>query len=107
MNLTKDANGNYVLPPFISAGNMSVDGMRVVVNTGITAGQVLVGDFTKGTVYFRKGVDIRLWDQNDTDPIYGLKTITGDMRAVLKIAQPDYYAFCYDAISDITTAIAK
>lgn len=107
MNLQKDANGNYVLPPFISAGNMMIDGMRVVVNTGITAGQVLIGDFTKGTVYFRKGVDIRLWDQNDTDPIYGLKTITGDLRAVLKIAQPDYNAFVYDAISDITTAIAK
>jgi HK97 family phage major capsid protein len=107
MNLQKDDNGNYVLPPFISAGNMVIDGMRVVVNTGITAGQVLVGDFTKGTVYFRKGIDIRLWDQNDTDPIYGLKTITGDMRAVLKIAQPDYYAFVYDAISDITTAIGK
>lgn len=107
MNLQKDANGNYVLPPFIAAGNMVIDGMRVVVNTGITAGQVLVGDFTKGTVYFRKGIDIRLWDQNDTDPLYGLKTITGDMRAVLKIAQPDYYAFVYDAISDITTAIAK
>jgi HK97 family phage major capsid protein len=107
MNLQKDDNGNYVLPPFISAGNMVIDGMRVVVNTGITAGQVLVGDFTKGTVYFRKGIDIRLWDQNDKDPIYGLKTITGDMRAVLKIAQPDYYAFVYDAISDITTAIGK
>ena len=107
MNLTKDANGNYVLPPFISAGGMIVDGMRVVVNTGITAGQILVGDFAKGTVYFRKGVDIRLWDQNDTDPIYGLKTITGDLRAVLKIAQPDYYAFCYDAIADITSAITK
>ena len=107
MNLQKDANGNYVLPPFISAGNMVIDGMRVVVNTGITAGQLLVGDFTKGTVYFRKGIDIRLWDQNDTDPIYGLKTITGDMRAVLKIAQPAYNAFVYDAISDITTAIGS
>jgi HK97 family phage major capsid protein len=105
MNLVKDANGNYVLPPYLAANGMMIDGMRVVVNTGITAGQVLVGDFTKGTVYFRKGIDIRLWDQNDTDPIYGLKTITGDMRAVLKIAQPDYNAFVYDAISDITTAI--
>ena len=107
MNLVKDANNNYVLPPFLSANGMVVDGLQVVVNTGITAGQVLVGDFSKGTVYFRKGVDIRLWDQNDTDPIYGLKTITADMRAVLKIAQPDYYAFVYDEITDITTAITK
>lgn len=107
MNLVKDSNGNYILPPFLSAGGMMIDGMRVVVNTGITAGQVLVGDFTKGTVYFRKGIDIRLWDQNDTDPIYGLKTITADMRAVLKIAQPDYNAFVYDAITDITTAISS
>jgi HK97 family phage major capsid protein len=104
MNLVKDSNNNYVLPPFMSGG-MMIDGLQVVANQGITAGQVLVGDFTKGTVYFRKGIDIRLWDQNDTDPIYGLKTITADMRAVLKIAQPDYYAFVYDAIADIQTAI--
>ena len=104
MNLVKDSNNNYVLPPFWSNG-MLIDGLQVVANQGIDAGQLLVGDFSKGTVYFCKGIDIRVWDQNDTDPIYGLKTITADMRAVLKIAQPDYYAFCYDAISDITTAI--
>lgn len=107
MNLVKDSNNNYVLPPFISSNGMLVDGLQVVVNTGITAGYVLVGDFTKGTVYFRKGIDIRLWDQNDTDPIYGLKTVTADLRAALKISQPDYYAFCYDAISDITSAITE
>ena len=107
MNLTKDANGNYVLPPFITAGGMNVDGMSVVSNTGIAAGKILVGDFTKGTVYFRKGIDIRLWDQNDTDVQYGLKTITADMRATLKVSQPNYYAFVYDDIADIITAISK
>ena len=105
MMFAKDANNNYILPPFLNG--LNVDGVSIVTNSGITAGQVLVGDFTKGTVYFRKGIDIRLWDQNETDPIYGLKTITGDMRATLKLAQPDYYAFCYDAISDITSAISK
>ena len=105
MNLIKDANNNYVLPPFMTANGMMVDGLQVVVNTGITAGQVLVGDFTKGTVFFRKGIDIRLWDQNSDNPIYGLKTITGNMRAALRIKTPDYNAFVYDAITDITTAI--
>lgn len=105
MNLSKDKNNQYVLPPFMSANGLAIDGIPVKVNTGITAGYLLVGDFTKASVWFRKGIDIRVWDQNDTDPIYNYMTITADMAAAFKVPTTNYDAFVYDAIADIKAAI--
>jgi len=107
MNLMKDKNNQYVLPPFMAANGLAIDGITVKVNTGITAGYFLLGDFTKASVWFRKGIDIRIWDQNDTDPIYNYKTITADMAAAFKVPVVNYDAFVYDQISDVITAITK
>ncbi len=107
MNLMKDKNNQYVLPPFMGANGLSIDGIAVKENTGITAGKILVGDFTKASVWFRKGIDIRIWDQNDTDPIYNFKTITADMACAFKVPTVNYDAFLYDDISDIVAAITK
>lgn len=107
MNLIKDKNEQYVLPPFMSAQGLQIDGIPIKVNTGMTAGYFLLGDFTKASVWFRKGIDIRIWDQNDTDPIYNYKTITADMAAAFKVPQTNYDAFVYDAIADVITAITK
>jgi HK97 family phage major capsid protein len=107
MNLIKDKNEQYVLPPFMSAQGLQIDGIPIKVNTGMTVGYFLLGDFTKASVWFRKGIDIRIWDQNDTDPIYNYKTITADMSAAFKVPQTNYDAFVYDAIADVITAITK
>jgi HK97 family phage major capsid protein len=107
MNLIKDKNEQYVLPPFMSANGIQIDGIPVKVNTGITAGHVLLGDFTKASVWFRKGIDIRIWDQNEDDVLYNNVTITADMAAAFKIPTVNYDAFVYDAIADIQAAIAK
>lgn len=107
MNLMKDKNEQFILPPFMAANGMAIDGIPVKVNTGIAAGKLLVGDFTKASVWFRKGIDIRVWDQNDTDPIYNYMTITADMAAAFKVPTVNYDAFVYDDISDIVAAITK
>lgn len=107
LNLLKDKNEQYVLPPFMGANGLQIAGIPVNVNTGITTGYVLLGDFTKASVWFRKGIDIRIWDQNDTDPIYNYKTITADMAAAFKVPTVNYDAFVYDAIDDIIAAITK
>jgi HK97 family phage major capsid protein len=108
MRLSKDANGNSPRSvTYNMEGAPFIDGVPVKENTGITAGKVLIGDFTKASVWFRKGIDIRIWDQNDTDPIYNYKTITADMACAFKVPTVDYNAFLYDDISDIITAIAK
>jgi hypothetical protein len=107
MNLMKDKNNQFVLPPFMGANGLLIDGVPVNVNTGITAGYFLAGDFTKASVWFRKGIDIRIWDQNSTDPIYGLKTITADMSVAFKVPTVNHDAFVYDQISDVVALIAK
>ena len=108
MMLTKDKNLNSASAIFIDLnGNPMIGGIPVKINTGITAGYVLLGDFTKASVWFRKGIDIRIWDQNEDDPIYNNKTITADMACAFKVPQVHYDAFVYDEIADIITAITK
>ena len=47
MNLTKNANGTYVLPPFSTAGGLNVYGLSVKSTTDMTGDNFLVGDFKK------------------------------------------------------------
>ncbi len=51
MKLHKDANENYLVPPFVSADGNAVAGMVIVENNGITANSMLVGDSNYGTIY--------------------------------------------------------
>jgi len=105
MEMAKDAEGAYVMPPFITAGGMSVAGMKIVPSNLITAGDVLVGDFSKVTLYIKRGIEVKIWDQDSTDPEYDLKTITASVRAAVKFPAPHIYAFVYDTIDDILDAI--
>lgn len=107
MQLDKDGNNNYLFPTFFTQDGMRIHGLHVIESTLITAGNLMVGDFSKITVYMRRNMDIRIWDQDSTDPEYDLKTITGSLRATIKFPTTAYAGVVYDAISDITTAIAS
>lgn len=106
MQLDKDGNNNYLFPTFFTQDGMRVHGVPVIESTLISEGYLMVGDFSKITVYMRRNMDIRIWDQDSTDPEYDLKTITGSLRATIKWPTTAYAGIVYDAISDITTAIA-
>jgi HK97 family phage major capsid protein len=102
------SGGAYVIPPFASPNGGNVGGVKIVQSNLIPAGQVLVGDFSKVTLYMRRGITVRLWDQDSTDPEFERKTITATLRAAVKFPtchQAATGAFVYDAISDITGAI--
>jgi len=101
-----DSGGAYLLPPFMS--NMSINGIRLVKSNLMIAGSILAGDFSKVTLYMRRGITIRLWDQDSTDPEFDRKTITASLRAAVKfptVHQAATGAFVYDQIGDIVTAI--
>ena len=106
MQLDKDGNNNYLFPTFFTQDGMRIHGVPVIESTLITAGYVMVGDFSKITLYMRRNLDIRIWDQDSTDPEYDLKTITGSLRATIKFPTTAYAGLIYDQISDITSAIA-
>jgi len=105
LEMTKDDNGQYIMPPFSTAGGANIAGIRIVQSNLITAGTLLVGDFSKVTLYIKRGIEIKIWDQDSTDPEYDLKTITASVRAAVKFPAPHIYAFVYDAINDIVDAI--
>lgn len=106
LKLTRDDNGAYMLPPTMATGlNVSVDGVRIISNTGMTKGSYLVGDFSKAKFWLRKGMDLKIHDQNEDDALKQLKTVTLYMRGVLVVKDADKKAFVTDTFADTITEI--
>lgn len=105
MKLVRDDSGSYLLPPTMAAGNVMVDGVRVIANTGMTKGSYLVGDFTKAKFWTRKGMELKIWEQNSDDAEKMLKTVTLYMRGTLVIKDADTTAFVTDTFADTITEI--
>lgn len=105
LKLTRADDGSYLLPPQLTQGNPQVDGVRVISNTGMTKGTYLVGDFTRAKFWTRKAMELRVWEQNDTDPVDQLKTVTLYMRGTLVVKDADKAAFVTDTFADTITEI--
>ena len=105
MQTTKDANGNYILPPFQSVNGDIISGLRVVANNGVEAGTFLVGDFSKNTLAIREELNIQIGYEND-DFTKNLVTILAEMRVANYIKNHQINAFVQgtfsDAIGDLT-----
>lgn len=93
MNLSKAEDGHYVMPPFITAGGATVSGLRVVVNTAITAGTFLVGDFSKSTVKYRQGLTVELSNSDADDFSRDRFTIKATVRLAHRVRANDSGAF--------------
>lgn len=104
MQLVKDANGNYVLPPFSTPNGTTVAGLRVVANQGMTLGNFLVGDFSKDILAVREEINIQVGYVND-DFTKNLVTILAEMRAVNYIKSNNLGAFVRGTFATVRTAI--
>lgn len=95
LKMQKNTDGSMINTPNLNIvpGAMYIDGVPVIANNGVTQGTFYVVDSTKSNFAMRKEIEIRLWDQNSTDPIYGLKTITAVARCAHWIAGVDATAF--------------
>jgi hypothetical protein len=51
MRLTKDANQNYVMPPFVDRNGQVVAGMTVIEENGLSENTMVVGDTRFGVIY--------------------------------------------------------
>lgn len=99
MDLEKTDDGIYVIPPYVTNDRSNIKGVPVVENTGVTAGQFLIGDFTKSNVRIRKNLSISVgYDGNDFSK--NLVTILAELRAVHYIKTNHANAFVYDHWSD-------
>lgn len=109
--LLKDANNNYILPPFVArVGNKeyNIDGMIVRSNPNVPANSLYVLDSTKGTIYNRKGVVIELSYENATNFETETVTLKAYRRLNLLIRNVNKNAFmkCSD-VQAALTAITK
>lgn len=110
MGLEKNELGDYILPPFSVVtpnGVVSVRGMSVIGNSGVTTNTCYVGDFTRGTVYSSEELTFEFGYEND-DFTKNLITLIGLERLALLIRVVDNGAFSYvSSISDQISAIKK
>lgn len=105
MKLERDDKGAYMIPAYMNV-DPAVDGIRIISNTGMTKGTYLVGDFTKAKYWTRKDMELRIWEQNETDAVAQLKTITLYTRGTLVIKTSDKLAFVTDTFAASKTEIA-
>ena len=101
IELTKASDGSYTYPAFWDA-NMRVAGLVVVSSNNITAGTMVVGDFTKFNIKFREDMNMSVGYEND-DFTRNMVTILCEARLVAYVKGNDVNAFVQ---SDITTDIA-
>lgn len=106
MLLERDENGAYMIPQYGNVKPM-VAGVPIIANTGMTAGTYLVGDFTKAKYWTRKDMELRIWEQNDTDAIAQLKTVTLYSRGTLVVKTTDRLAFVKDTFAASITEITN
>jgi len=106
MQLVKDGEGRYLMPPFSTVDGMNIAGLRVVANNGVTAGTFLVGDFKKASLAIREDVNIQVGYVND-DFTRNLVTILAEMRAVLYIKTNWLNAFVKGTFSVAIASLTK
>lgn len=105
MNLAKGNDGHYVLPPFISQSGQVVSGVRVISNTGITADNFLVGDFTRSSVKYRRGLTVEMTNTDQDDFIKDRFTVKATVRLVHRVKENDYGAFVKGVFSTAKAAL--
>jgi len=95
MRLVKDTIGQYIFPTFLGLNGMNVGGIPVVPSYDMTAGTYLVGDFTRAKAFVKRDLTIRMWEQNESDPLYDLVTFTASQRLAFRIKDIEAYGFVY------------
>lgn len=104
MDLTKNSQGSYIIPPFQSASGLVIAGVPIVETNQMPIGSLLVGDMTKFVVRNYKSFAIQYGWVND-DFELNLVTIIGERRLHCYIADNNVGAFVYDTFANIKTAI--
>lgn len=102
MQLTKDANGQY-LRPFSFNGEL-VPGLRVETSTAIEQGELIVGDFNYLNIRDYQLFQITFGWEND-DFTKNLVTMIGEKRLMAYIKRQYQTAFVYDTFNNIETAL--
>ena len=101
--LEKDANNNYIMPPFVSRDGQVIDGLVVVENNLVPDNQLYIGDSRHGRIYdSAEGYSLQLGYVGDQF-IEDKKTFKARKRCALLIKESEKPA--YLRVSDISAAL--
>ena len=104
MKLKKDANENYIIPPFTLNNGQVVDSMIVIENNAITANTLVLGDRRFGRIYEMGGITLtrgRVDAQFSSD----METLKVRQRLLMLVREVDKTGFlkCTSISAALTT----
>lgn len=83
---------------------LKLDGMAIIENVNITAGDFLIGDFAKGTIVEKSGIEIEIGlDGNDFTK--NMRTILAEWRGQLFVQNNDTTAFVKGTFATTNAAL--
>lgn len=91
MDVEKNADGDYLIPPFKSADGITIAGVRLIPTTAFVGNATLDfvgGDLSVVNVLFREGLNIQI-DRSGDDFINNKMTILGEARLVQFVSAND------------------
>ena len=92
MKLKKDGNENYIMPPFVTDGGQTVDGLTIIQSAAVTADTMLIGDGRYGSIYEVEGYNVTT-GHSGTQFVEDLVTLKAKKREGLLIRVADRGAF--------------
>lgn len=95
MRLTKDTQGNYIMPAWLSADGMRVRGVQIIENQLVPQNQMYIGDFTQGTLWTLEGLTLDVANQHSDDWIKDITRMKVTSRQALVIRNAHKAAFLH------------
>lgn len=106
LKLVKDKNNQYVIAPFATADGTIIDGLRVITNTGITAGKCLVFDPSLVTVWVGENVTFEMGLNGDNFK-ENMKALLAEAEMLTIVGANNKLGIIYADIADAITALTK
>lgn len=108
MRLVKNAVESYVAHPLLDMGGQSFSGIRIATSLDLSAGQFIVGDFSRAKIYVKREMRVSFHYENEDDVLNGLVLVLASQRlAGLKVSAPEAYAFVGGTFSTAKPLIAS
>jgi hypothetical protein len=104
MQLLKNADGNYMVPNWITSDGVNIGAMRVIANQLVPVNEAYIFDSSKGTIFQRRGATVELAFENRENFEKELVTVKAYERLNFRVRNVDANAFLH--IPSITAAVA-
>jgi len=86
--LTKDSNGQYILPWILGVASPQLAGVPIVTTTALTEGDFLIHSREAAQVFFKKELLIEFSKNNEDNFVKGMVTVRAQKRLALAVYKP-------------------